>query len=154
MAAMHRLAPARSVTLADLAADPWMLATSSTCPDAGLFLRACHVAGFEPEVAFQNDDYAAIMGFVAAGVGVALIPDMVARGMRDDVLIRQLDPPPPPRPIGAVLPVGYRSPAAAAMLDVLAEVAQTWIRGRLRFDPRACAMAPVTTLRPERALSA
>ena len=45
-----------------------------TCPDSRLFLRACHDAGFEPRIAFQrHDDYGAIMGFVAAGVGVALI---------------------------------------------------------------------------------
>ena len=54
------------------------------------------------------------MGFVAAGVGVAVIPDMIARGVRDDVVIRELNP--PPSPIGAVLPAGYRSPAADAML--------------------------------------
>ncbi len=57
-----------------------MLATTHSCPDARLFLRSCHAAGFEPRIAFQNDDYSAILGFVAAGVGVALIPDMVSRG--------------------------------------------------------------------------
>ena len=66
---------------------------SSTCPDSRLLLRACHEAGFEPQIAFQNDDYQAILGFVAAGVGVALIPDMVARGVRDDVVMRELEPP-------------------------------------------------------------
>jgi DNA-binding transcriptional LysR family regulator len=103
-----------------------MLATATSCPDARLFLRSCHAAGFEPRIAFQNDDYSAILGFVAAGVGLALIPDMVSRGPRDDVVIRTLDPPPPPRPISAVLPAGYRSPAAAAMLAVLQEVGSEW----------------------------
>ena len=28
--------------------EPWMLATTDTCPDSRLFLRACHAAGFEP----------------------------------------------------------------------------------------------------------
>ena len=92
-----------------------------------LFLRACHEAGFEPRIAFQNDDYTAILGFVAAGVGVALLPDMVCRAVRDDVVVRELDPAPPPRPISAALPEGYRSPAAAAMLSVLLEVAQEWV---------------------------
>jgi DNA-binding transcriptional LysR family regulator len=107
-----------------------MLATTQTCPDSRLFLRACHAAGFEPQIAFQNDDYPAILGFVAAGVGVALIPDMVARGIRDDVVVRALDPAPPSRPIAAAVASGYRSPAVEAMLDVLREISEGWVAGR------------------------
>jgi DNA-binding transcriptional LysR family regulator len=123
----HPLAETASLDLACFATEPWMLATTHSCPDSRLFLRACHAAGFEPQIAFQNDDYPAILGFVAAGVGVALIPDMVARGVREDVVVRRLDPPPPTRPILAALPAGYRSPAAAAMLVVLREVSDAWV---------------------------
>ena len=86
----HRLADVPELSLADFADEPWMLATTASCPDARLFLRSCHAAGFEPRIAFQNDDYSAILGFVAAGVGMALIPDMVSRGAREDVTIRTL----------------------------------------------------------------
>jgi DNA-binding transcriptional LysR family regulator len=130
MASGHRLAEAPELTLADFAPDPWMLATAVTCPDSRLFLRACHAAGFEPRIAFQNDDYSAILGFVAAGVGVALIPDMITRSLRHDVRIRELVPAPEPRPISAVFPAGYRSPAAAAMLGVLREVGEEWVAAR------------------------
>src|SRR5581483_9566675 len=92
----HPLAGEPKLALSRFAEEPWMLATSQTCPDSRLFLRACHEAGFEPRIAFQNDDYPAILGFVAAGVGVALIPDMAARAVRDDVVVRTLDPAPPP----------------------------------------------------------
>jgi DNA-binding transcriptional LysR family regulator len=126
----HPLADTTTVDLAAFAEDSWMLATTSTCPDSRLFLRACHAAGFEPRIAFQNDDYQAMLGFVAAGVGVALIPDMVARGVRDDVVVRDLDRPAPARPILAVTPSGYRSPAAAAMLEVLQELAERWVGDR------------------------
>jgi DNA-binding transcriptional LysR family regulator len=124
----HPLADEPRLDLARFANEPWMLATTATCPDSRLFLRACHAAGFEPQIAFQNDDYPAILGFVAAGVGVALIPDMVARGVRDDVVVRELNPAPPPRPIMAVAPAGYRAPAVGAMLQVLAEVSDQWVR--------------------------
>lgn len=126
----HPLAGAPRLGLSAFAEEPWMLGTTTSCPDSRLFLRACHAAGFEPTIAFQNDDYPAILGFVAAGVGVALIPDMVARGVRDDVVVRPLDPAPPARPISAVVPIGYRSAAAAAMLEVLHEVAGAWASGR------------------------
>jgi DNA-binding transcriptional LysR family regulator len=52
---------------------------------------------------------------------------MVSRGIRDDVVIRRLEPAPPGRPIMAALPAGYRSPAAAAMLDVLREISDDWV---------------------------
>jgi DNA-binding transcriptional LysR family regulator len=127
MRADHPLADRALLALSDFATEPWMLATTNTCPDSRLFLRACHAAGFDPKIAFQNDDYQAILGFVAAGVGVAMIPDMVARDLRHDVVVRELDPPAPPRPIMAALPAGYRSPASTAMLDVLREVSDEWV---------------------------
>jgi DNA-binding transcriptional LysR family regulator len=131
MPAGHRLAETAKLDLSAFADEPWMLATTDTCPDSRLFLRACHAAGFEPQIAFQNDDYPAIIGFVAAGVGVALIPDMVTRNIRDDVVVRVLDPPPPARPIFAALPADYCSPAAQAMLETLQDVAGGWVEGRV-----------------------
>ena len=127
MPAGHPLAEEPRLQLERFAEYPWMLATTQTCPDSRLFLRACHAAGFEPRIAFQNDDYPAILGFVAAGVGVALIPDMVARGVRDDVVVRSLDSPPPARPINALVPAGYRAASAEAMLEVLREVSDEWV---------------------------
>jgi DNA-binding transcriptional LysR family regulator len=122
----HSLAGCDVLDLASFADEPWMLATTRSCPDSRRFLRACHAAGFEPRIAFQNDDYQAMLGFVAAGVGVALIPDMVTRRIREDVAVRVLEPAPPPRPILVALPSGYRSPAAAAMLTILREVSDAW----------------------------
>jgi DNA-binding transcriptional LysR family regulator len=130
MPVAHPLADGAVLDLANFAEEPWMLATTQSCPDSRRFLRACHAAGFEPRIAFQYDDYPAMLGFVAAGVGVALVPDMVTRGIRDDVAIRPLDPAPPPRPILVAMPAGYRSPAAAAMLTVLREVSDAWIAER------------------------
>jgi DNA-binding transcriptional LysR family regulator len=130
----HPLADRAKLGLECFAEEPWMLATTDTCPDSRLFLRACHEAGFEPEIAFQNDDYPAIVGFVAAGVGVALIPDMVARSIREDVVVRELNPAPPPRPISAAVPADYTSPAASAMLDVLHDVSADWIGERRQLS--------------------
>jgi DNA-binding transcriptional LysR family regulator len=141
MPAGHALCGAAGLSMADFSSEPWMLATGRTCPDARLFLRACHEAGFEPRIAFQNDDYGAILGFVAAGVGVALVPDMVTRAVRGDVVIRELDPAPPPRPISVILPAGYRSPAAVAMLEVLREVGGAWVTARPALAARTGAVS-------------
>jgi DNA-binding transcriptional LysR family regulator len=122
----HPLAEAAAVDLAGLGEEQWMLGTTHSCPDSRLFLGACHRAGFEPRIAFQNDDYNAILGFVASGVGVALIPEMVARGARSDVVVKPLAGEPLARPIRILVPVGYRTHAAAAMTEILQEVSARW----------------------------
>jgi DNA-binding transcriptional LysR family regulator len=109
--------------LSDLSEDAWIMGATRTCPDGLILERACQAAGFEPRVAFHSDDYFAIQGFVAAGVGVCLIPDLALVAVRDDVVIRPLHGRPPSRHIlAATLAGGFVSPAAAAMLEILAEV--------------------------------
>jgi len=129
----HRLADRERVRLRDLHGEPWMLGTTTSCPDARMFKRACHAAGFEPNIAFENDDYHAILGFVAAGVGVALIPDLAARGARGDVCIRSLGPHAPVRSIVAAVAAGYRSPSTEAMVEVLVAVGSEWERAGQGF---------------------
>jgi DNA-binding transcriptional LysR family regulator len=126
----HPLADLPGLAVGDLAGETWMLAThGDRYPDIGRVLLACHAAGFEPSVAFEYDDYAALLGFVSAGVGIAPIPDMISRTVREDVVVRPVDPPLPARAVIAALPAGYRSPAAAAMLDILHEVSDAWTAG-------------------------
>lgn len=43
-------------------------------------LRACHEAGFEPVFAVEGGEMDAVLGFVEAGVGVALVPSLVVAG--------------------------------------------------------------------------
>jgi molybdate transport repressor ModE-like protein len=122
----HVLAKRKRVRLSDLASERWMLGTTTSCPDAGRFIRACHARGFDPQIAFHNDDYTAILGFVAAGVGVAPVPEMVARGAPRNVRICSLGSDTLIRPIIASFPAGYRPGAARAMLEILREVSEQW----------------------------
>ncbi len=69
----HPLAKRRTLRLADLRAEAW-IQTSSSSACARHVVRSCHGAGFEPIVSFESDDYQTVAGLVAAGVGVALIP--------------------------------------------------------------------------------
>lgn len=128
----HPLADKPRLRLAELAGDAWIQGTSrASCPDTAIFLRACAEAGFEPRIAFESDDYGAIQGFIAAGVGVALIPDLALVSPRDDIVIRELDDARPHRRIMAATLAGcQRAPAARAMLDILVEVGHAWEVGR------------------------
>jgi DNA-binding transcriptional LysR family regulator len=126
----HPLARRPRLTLSDLSQEKWMLGTTTACPDASRFLSACHGAGFEPQIAFHNDDYAAILGFVAAGVGVAPVPEMVLRNAPKQVAVSPLASHALSRPIVASFPSGYRSGPARAMLEILERVSKRWVARR------------------------
>jgi DNA-binding transcriptional LysR family regulator len=123
----HPLADKPRPKMKDLADSDWILGTSGWCPDGRILIRACQEAGFEPRIGMQSDDYLAIQGFVAAGFGVSLIPDLALIAVRDDVVVRSLGPRPPMRRImAASLSDCWASPARAAMLDILEEVGDTF----------------------------
>jgi DNA-binding transcriptional LysR family regulator len=128
----HPQATRRSVRMQDLAEDPWILGSAdASCPDSAILLRACNAAGFEPRIAFQSDDYNAIQGFIATGMGVSLIPDLALTNVRPDVVVRSLGPKAPHRRIAAMTTQsGYCSPAKQAMLEVLVETAGEWFGTR------------------------
>jgi DNA-binding transcriptional LysR family regulator len=134
----HPLARKPRIKLEELSEDSWITgAPSAQCPDQQLLVRACNAAGFDPKIAFNSDDYIAIQGFIAAGMGVSLIPDLALVTVRDDVAIRSLGPKPPLRRIlAATLEEGYCSPAKTAMLNVLGEVGKEFEHKR-----RALALA-------------
>ena len=120
----HKLAAKSRLKLKDLADESWINTTNS-CSCADLVVDACFRAGFDPKTTFESDDYLAIQGLIAAGVGVALIPTLALTTVRDDVVIRDLGTEAPIRKIyAASLKGAQRSPAAKAMLEIMAEVAQ------------------------------
>jgi DNA-binding transcriptional LysR family regulator len=119
----HPLADRAKLRLEDLREEAWVQ-TSSSSPCARHVVRSCHAAGFEPNVSFESDDYQTVQGLVAAGVGVALIPELALSVVRADITIRALAPRPPARQVIAAAPAGARLvPAAPAMLQVLEQAA-------------------------------
>src|SRR4029077_6807302 len=90
----HPLARKRGLKLEELADENWILGTTGSRPGPATFLRSCQLAGFEPRIAFNSDDYYAMQGFVAAGVGASFIPDLALMSVRDGIGVG----PPGPRP--------------------------------------------------------
>jgi len=69
----HRLSTAATVPLAELAEENWI----GGCPLCrGHLLAACGALGFSPRIAYSSDNSVAVLGLVAAGVGVALQPEL------------------------------------------------------------------------------
>ncbi len=119
----HRLAARRRLRLEDLRGESWVQ-TSAASPCARHVVRSCHAAGFEPHVSFESDDYQTVQGLVAAGVGVALIPQLALSTVRADIQVRDLHPASPVRKVFAATPRGAGvTPAVATMLDVLRQAA-------------------------------
>jgi DNA-binding transcriptional LysR family regulator len=122
----HPLAGRSRLRLEDLKRESWVQ-TSSSSPCARHVVRSCHAAGFEPDVSFETDDYQTVQGLVAAGVGVALIPELALSVVREDIVIRALSPGPPVRQVIAAVPEGARLvPAAQTMLGVLERAARQY----------------------------
>jgi DNA-binding transcriptional LysR family regulator len=132
----HPLAERGRIRLQDLDGEAWVQ-TSRSSQCARHVIRSCHAAGFEPNVAFESDDYQTVQGLVAAGVGVALIPELALSVVRDDIVIRALSPAPPERQVIAAVPERARLvPAAPAMLGVLEEAAERYATKRGEMSGR------------------
>jgi DNA-binding transcriptional LysR family regulator len=131
----HPLAGKGDLRLADLSGEAWVQ-TSRESPCALHVVRSCHVAGFEPNVAFESDDYQTVQGLVAAGVGVALIPELALSVVRQDIAIRELSPEPPKRRVFAAAPTDARlSPATPAMIAILERTAGGYVNQGKRTAP-------------------
>lgn len=131
----HPLAGKSDLRLGDLSGEAWVQ-TSIASPCALHVVRSCHAAGFEPNVAFESDDYQTVQGLVAAGVGVALIPELALSVVREDIAIRALSPEPPKRQVFAAAPADARlSPATPAMIEILQRTAGSYVSQGKRTSP-------------------
>ena len=116
----HPLARHTSLALGDLAEESWLFpCDGGTCPDSSIIRRACDRAGFEPQVHFESDDYQALQGLTASGIGIALIPTLAAMSVRSDIVLRPLTGNPPTRRILAIVRSQRENPGVDAAVDAL-----------------------------------
>jgi DNA-binding transcriptional LysR family regulator len=119
----HRLARRRKrLSLADLAGEVWI----GGRPGSAWFrilLHACRASGFEPRTLLTTDDHRAVQAFVAAGLGVGVVPGLAASHPSPGVAVRGLDTGGPVRRIAvAHLPGEPVPPPVTAMTEILREV--------------------------------
>ena len=119
----HRPDLGRKTRLSTLNGARWIAGPDPYCLE--VLRKVCRTAGFEPAVPFRTSGYAEALAMVAAGHGIALVPGMVSAEVGPGVALCETDPPAPVRRISAVmLDAGFRSAAAHAMVQALAETAQ------------------------------
>jgi DNA-binding transcriptional LysR family regulator len=115
----HPMASRRSVDLAQLADEPFLLTElGGTCADSNIMLRACRDAGFAPNVRLESEDYNALQGMAAAGLGVSIIPRMATIGAYPGVVVLPLKGSPPSRTILAAVNK-ERDPIVDAFVEAL-----------------------------------
>lgn len=73
----HPAATGDAVALEALASEPFVNYVRSGSVMAGTVERACAAAGFEPTIRMEVRETATLVSFVAAGIGVALVPASV-----------------------------------------------------------------------------
>ncbi|MFB7665371.1 LysR substrate-binding domain-containing protein [Kitasatospora sp. NPDC056138] len=128
----HPQAGLDRVPLAALREDGWIMGTTDWDPCDRLLVWACAQEGFEPVHVMRTDDYGVLQGFVAAGIGVALVPRLGLGSPREDLAVRPVHGPALARQIGVAM---LRSTTAGSTEQLLAELRVE--AGRIRSRGRA-----------------
>ncbi|MFD0358196.1 LysR substrate-binding domain-containing protein [Streptomyces sp. NPDC127110] len=66
--------------------EPWITATPGTLCHA-MTVRACQAAGFTPRIRHQVDEFDTVLALVAAGQGVAVVPQLGVTGPPDPAVV-------------------------------------------------------------------
>ncbi len=116
----HALTARETVAIADLREEPWVLSPQNyELREATL--SACQKAGFVPRVVLDGGETDTLLRFVAAGIGVALVPRLAVQNAPDLVALRVTD-----QDLTRTLGIVWRgdrvaSPAARALHEFLVE---------------------------------
>jgi DNA-binding transcriptional LysR family regulator len=116
-AANHPVARRRRVDLASLAAEPFVFFKGRARDSA---LAACRAAGFEPRLACESGELETVRALVAAGLGLALLPELAAQRASPACATVRLSGTKVERKLIAVTRRGHAvSPAAAEFEELL-----------------------------------
>ncbi|MEU6531068.1 LysR family transcriptional regulator [Streptomyces sp. NPDC046928] len=133
----HPLAGEEIVDLHQLSGEQWV-GSEPPGPCLEPVLDSCAAAGFSPDFVVQSEDYATAQGFVAAGLGVGLMPMLGLRARHPGVVVRRVRGPEPFRVISAaVREIAFEHPALRALVKAL--------RGAARLTDAPTQEAAATT---------
>ena len=87
----HVLAPRKKIAIKELASEPFVMYPHTA--GTGIYPQIyslCHAAGFIPYVAQEAGESSTIIGLVAAGCGISILPDSFERIQMEGVCYRPL----------------------------------------------------------------
>jgi DNA-binding transcriptional LysR family regulator len=114
----HPLAGRASVTLTELAGEPWVASTEGTiCHD--WLTTTFRTAGHEPVIAHQAAEFPTQLALVAAGLGLALLPRMAGDAVPTGVRLVPVTPVMSRRIFAVWREEAARRPSVRAFVDTL-----------------------------------
>lgn len=117
----HALAGGGPLALADLREEPFVLFPRALAPELHDHLTGlCRAAGFSPRIAEEAGEGHTIIGLVAAGLGVSLVPDTLLEWGRHHVAYRPLTS----RAATLAMCLGWRRGDRSAVVESFLEVAR------------------------------
>lgn len=124
VAPKHPLARRRAVSLADVAAEPFLIYSRADYPEAydDLERMFAHTKT-KPRIAEEHDGVASLIAGVESGAGVALVAESIGCISGPRLKLVRISPAPPPLIIGAAWPQDGLTPAAERFLKCAREVA-------------------------------
>lgn len=128
--AAHRLAEQDEITLDQVRDEPWI----AGCPLCrGHLLAACAREGFSPRIAHATDNSVAVLGLVAAGVGIALQPRLALEKLTPpaSVAVHAVDSSNDRQVRAVQLSGAHGVPAIGATIDAL-----VWLTAERRASER------------------
>jgi DNA-binding transcriptional LysR family regulator len=115
----HRLAKRRTIPLAALAGEPLIIHPSTPRPSwADFMIGLCRNAGFEPQINQEAIKTSTAASFVAAGLGLTLMPESLKGLARPGVACRPLATPAPTTQLLLAHRNGMISPTVAGLMAV------------------------------------
>lgn len=118
----HAATAAPLVRLHTLAEESFVLFPRALEPDTyDLFVNACVAAGFAPRISQEAENIQTLLALVAAGLGIAFVPESVMDGSpRPGIVFRRVTPA-PEITTAIVWPVERRNPAVDAFRRIAIE---------------------------------
>ena len=114
----HPKAAAKSVSLKDLRDEQFVMLRDGHC-FRDVSFSACTRAKVNPRVAFESGQFSSLLGMVAAGVGVSLVPEMAIDKSARCSYVRLSDPQALRTVVAAVLKARSFNRVQQAFLELL-----------------------------------
>ncbi|MBS9376161.1 HTH-type transcriptional regulator BenM [Rhodococcus sp. B50] len=125
----HPRATATTLDLRDLAEEAFIGYCPSTLHDT--LITACEQVGFAPDIRQQVAETSTLIALVAAGLGVALVPESVRHLRMNGVTYRPLRTP----RVSVPLALAYREDAIGPLIRRYLDTVRTVLRSKKLLDP-------------------
>lgn len=116
----HRLAQMERIPIEEFEREPFISLLQASDHDIH---RALDNSGVKPAVKYTTKDDYAILAMVEQGLGVSIVPELLLKGRREDLVVRPLDPC-AKRTIALALPEGDALP----VVEEFARTAVDWVK--------------------------